>query len=300
MVTACQFPQASRQFFYPNSVDRFLLARLQLDHLANHTNPLKIRRALGSLPLTLNDTYNDAILRIQAQAKALRELAMQVLAWISHAKRPLLVDELIHALSIEPGATELDETGFEEADTLIDVCIGLVSMDNGSGVIRLVHYTLQEHLIANRKTLFPDAEIMITRACLAYLSLNAFEYDPDGDDSKDDDVSNYDYPENQDMHSSYPYASALQVDQIAEDPLVTYKFLHYAAWAWGDHARLNAETKLEKNILRYFEKEQRTIIPYLGSSRYYCEDEVRDWSEHGKLRTLHKAAAWGFETVVNV
>ena len=107
-------------------------------------------------------------MRIKAQKnKALSELAMQVLAWISHAKRPLLIDELVPALSIESGDTELNEKEFVEADTLIDVCIGLVALDDESQVVRLVHYTLQEYLVVNRTELFPNAEVMITRACLA-------------------------------------------------------------------------------------------------------------------------------------
>lgn len=219
---------------------------------------------------------------------------MQVLAWISHAKRPLLVDELIHALSIEPGATELDRTGFEEADTFIDVCISLVSLDDESRVIRLMHYTLQDYLILNRKSPFPDAEIMITRACLAYLSLDAFEYvlDDDGSTDVDDD-------------------DPKDFNDVFKDLVKIYKFLSYAAWAWIDHARVNAETKLEKDILLYLEKDQSTVIPYLVPSRYRYEG-ARDFydiyqvnhlpprTEILRLPMLHKAAAWGFETVVGV
>jgi ankyrin repeat protein len=41
----------------------------------------------------------------------------------------------------------------------------------GSGVIRLVHYTTQEYFERTKQQWFPDAEAKIARACIAYLAL---------------------------------------------------------------------------------------------------------------------------------
>jgi len=53
--------------------------------------------------------------RIRAQGGGKAKLAMTALIWICHSKRPLLVDELCHALTVEIGSTHLVTT----------MCLGL-------------------------------------------------------------------------------------------------------------------------------------------------------------------------------
>ena len=113
--------------------------------------------------------------RINGQAPGFKDLARKVLAWITCAKRPLTILELRHALAIEVGETHLDEDNLTQTEDLIAACAGLVTVDQESGIIRLVHYTTQEYFERTQNLWFPDAEVDITLACVTYLSFDAFE-----------------------------------------------------------------------------------------------------------------------------
>jgi hypothetical protein len=75
--------------------------------------------------------------RIEVQKTGLRDLAKQVLLWITCAKRPLTTLELRHALAVEIAQSELDIENLPEVEDMISVCAGLVTVDEESDVIRL-------------------------------------------------------------------------------------------------------------------------------------------------------------------
>jgi len=91
--------------------------------------------------------------RIEGQEAGFQELAKRVLSWITCAKRPLNTLELQHAIAVEIDEPELDEDNLPEIDDMVSVCAGLVTVDEKSNIIRLVHYTTQEIFRANAETL---------------------------------------------------------------------------------------------------------------------------------------------------
>ncbi|KAK3896356.1 ankyrin repeat protein [Staphylotrichum tortipilum] len=108
--------------------------------------------------------------RIEGQLKDQEELAKHILSWITCAKRPLSTMELQHALGVEVGETELDPDNIPLVEDIVSVCAGLVTVDEESGIIRLVHYTTQEYFVRTWKQWFPDAQVDITDICATYLS----------------------------------------------------------------------------------------------------------------------------------
>ena len=143
-----------------------------------YTRTIKgIKSALASMPGELDELYREALVRIQNQAGNDGELGMRILSWVTHAKRPLSVDELRYGLAVEYSDVpehleEFDEDNLLSPGSLIDVCAGLVIIDSNSQVVRLVHYTTQEYLDRERMQLFKGVEVDISRACLTYLSYN--------------------------------------------------------------------------------------------------------------------------------
>ena len=141
-----------------------------------YTRTIKgIKSALESMPGELDELYREALVRIQNQAGNDGELGMRILSWITHAKRPLSVDELRYGLAVEYSDVpehldEFDEENLLSPENLVDVCAGLVIIDSKSQVVRLVHYTTQEYLEKERMQFFKGAEADISRACLTYLS----------------------------------------------------------------------------------------------------------------------------------
>ncbi|MCJ1272183.1 hypothetical protein MMC22_012091 [Lobaria immixta] len=162
-----------------NAVDgMFLLAELHLNSLTGKRSPKATTAALGKLPQgseAYNQAYRETMERIEKQGKDSCELAKQILSWIFYAKKPMTTLKLQHALAVEVGESELDEENFPEIKDMISVCAGLVTVDEGSNIIRLVHYTAQEFFEQAQKDWFPDAEIDIARICAIYLSFDVFE-----------------------------------------------------------------------------------------------------------------------------
>ncbi len=162
-------------------MSRFLVAALQIDRIFATRTIKGIKSALTSMPRELDELYRQTLERIQKQASDDGLLGMRILSWITHAKRPLSVDELRHGLAVEYNndegeeelSNEFDKENLLSAGDLVDVCAGLVVIDSTSEVIRLVHYTTQEYFDKTRLHLFKNAEVDISRACLAYLSYDS-------------------------------------------------------------------------------------------------------------------------------
>jgi hypothetical protein len=113
--------------------------------------------------------------RIAGQVKDQKELAKQVLSWITCAKRPLTTSGLQHALAVEEGESTLDKENLPQIEDMVSVCAGLVTVDQESGIVRLVHYTTQEYFERTQRKWFPNAEIDITTICITYLSYPIFD-----------------------------------------------------------------------------------------------------------------------------
>jgi hypothetical protein len=122
----------------------------------------------------LKEAYNEAIQRIKGQLPEEFELAKNVLSWITYAQRPLTTKELSHALAVEAGESELDEDNIPDVADMVSVCAGLVTVDEESNIIRLVHYTTQEYFERIRGDWNPYAQQEIASACLTYLSFETF------------------------------------------------------------------------------------------------------------------------------
>ena len=129
--------------------------------------------------------------RIYSQDAEDVELAKQVLSWISYAKRPLTVSELQHALTIVPGARDLDDNALTDKELLLSVCAGIVTIDNESNIIRLMHYTTQECFEQRRDCLFPDAQTTIALSCLTCLAFDMFDEPCSNSESLEDRLQKY-------------------------------------------------------------------------------------------------------------
>lgn len=136
------------------------------------TRPNEVKAALKSLPKgneAYYQAYKEAMGRIEGQNSGFQKLAKQVLAWITCAKRPLTMLELQQALAVEEDKSELDKGNLPDIEDMVSVCAGLVTVDEESGIIRLVHYTTQEYFERMQKDWFPNVEADITIICITYI-----------------------------------------------------------------------------------------------------------------------------------
>ena len=207
---------------------RFLLTALQMDRIFDTRTIKGIKSALSSMPGQLDELYREALVRIQTQSGNDEELGMRILSWITHAKRPLSVNELRYGLAIEYSDIqedgEFDEDNVLSSGSLADVCAGLVIIDSNSQVVRLAHYTTQEYLDKVRKQIFKCAEDDMSRACLTYLSYNI--------------------------------DTGIEDEKIRNELIDSHPFLDYACHHWFSHAKnvllsKNADTSLVEALARF-------------------------------------------------
>lgn len=137
-------------------------------------NRKAVYRALDALPINLFATYDNTMKRIEDQPEHSRDRAKQVLLWISCTMRPITVTELQHALAVEPGKRRLDQGALPIMSHLPSICAGLVTIDQESKIIRLMHETTQTYLEERRLNFFPNGHEDIAKICLTYLSFDTF------------------------------------------------------------------------------------------------------------------------------
>ena len=191
-------------------MQQFLLAQLHIDSLAKKPHRRAVRTALESLPRELDKTYEEAMGRISSQYVDDVEVAYDVLSWIVYSNRPLHIEEVQHALAVAPELTDFDDEALIDEELLTSVCMGLVTVDRDSKIIRLIHHTTQEYLERKGLQYFPNAQKHITATCLNYLSYYVKWED---------------------------YLSCSLNQQQAEKWLSRYVLLDYTTQNWGLHAR---------------------------------------------------------------
>jgi hypothetical protein len=180
-----------------------------------------VREALEKLPQGLDETYDEVIERIHSQEDDDVQLAMSILTWVSYSLKPLTVKELQHALAVEPDSKAIDEEALLDETIMVSVCAGIVTIDQESNIIRLVHYTTEEYFHRKRLDRFPTGQTDIARTCLTYLSFDVFKVG---------------------------YASS---DEQMDARLEEYPLLQYVAQYWGVHAASGAELDVQSQVLEF-------------------------------------------------
>ena len=194
-------------------VARFLLVSLNIDAILGEVTIYKRRKRLEEMTKGkgLGDAYTATLTRIKSQNGSKSRLGMEALMWISHSEKPLKAIELCQALGVERGDTDLNAGNIPAIETVLLCSLGLVTIEASSSAVRLVHFTLQEHL-SNAPSLFHSPHSMMAEICLIFLN----------------------FPQIKDL-------STALYSPPAEAP-----FLGYASCFWGTHARkdLNESAKL--------------------------------------------------------
>jgi len=152
-------------------VCRFLLVSLNIDAILGEVTIRQRRKRLEEMTQGngLSGAYRATLSRLKAQKGYKSILGLKVLMWVLHSERPLRAEELCHTLGIEIGSPDLDPENVPALRTLMESCLGLVTVEASSSTVRLVHFTLQEHLLRDL-TLFHNPHSAIADVCLTYLN----------------------------------------------------------------------------------------------------------------------------------
>ncbi|OBT84412.1 hypothetical protein VE02_07114 [Pseudogymnoascus sp. 03VT05] len=222
----------------------FLLAQLHLETLIGKRSPKAIRAALEKLP-TGSEAYDYAY---------------------KEAMRPLTTLELQHALAVEIGQSSLDEENLPDIEDVVSVCAGLVTIDEESDIIRLVHYTTQEYFDRNWTSWFPNAHEAIAKTCVTYLLFSTFE------------------------------SGFCSTDEEFDERMRLNPLYNYAARNWG-HYDCAGSTEVEELILDFLQNDAAVSASSQAAvvSRDYPS---YDRSVPKEMRGTHLAAYFGLKKMM--
>ena len=241
---------------------RFLLVSLSIEAILGETTIRRRRDKLKQMSNGQNvgDVYAATLERIRAQGEDRARLGMEAIMWIAHSERPLRPDELCQALGIEIGSTDLDNDNAPSIRTILNCGLGLVTVDSSCFQVRLVHFTLQEHILAN-PTLFCGPHSTIAEVCLTYLNFGR-------------------------IRKLWP---ALYL------PSPTAPFLQYASCYWGSHARRQISTNVVSLALKLLDRFDAHISCelLLREELWKIRKEDEDYYHPLKCTALHAGAFLG-------
>jgi len=247
---------------------RFLLVSLNIDAILGEVTIRRRRKKLEEMTQGngLSDAYTATLSRLKAQKGYKSVLGLKALMWVVYSERPLRAEELCYALGVEIGSTDLDPEDVPALRTLVASCLGLVIVEASSSIVRLVHFTLQEHLSSD-PTLFHSPHSSIAEVCLTYLNIG----------------------------------SVRDLSPTLRSTPVTTPLLEYASIYWGRHARREMVENVKILALRLLDRFDEHISARL--LLLHCRDVFSDpWFDGAEGPTgftgLHGVAFLGIVEIL--
>ncbi|KAH1401028.1 hypothetical protein KXW39_003916 [Aspergillus fumigatus] len=248
----------------------FLLAKLHLDSLSTKINRKAVRSALRTLPVTLDDTYSEALQRIYDQPADTAALAETVLLWVICARETLTVMQLQHMYATQEltAGMALGDDDLPDADILTGACSGLIAVDRESQAIHAIHYTVHQYFERSHGQRLMAARLSLTKVSLAYLGLPNF------------------------------LSGFCESDAAMLQRLTKYPFLEYAAKHWGSDMNLLEADEVLPSLDQLFSNP--TVIEMIHQVWSLPTGRYPNWSEEfpRKSPALVLAAAFNLPVVL--
>ena len=232
-----------------------------MDAILQETTIHRRRERLRAMTdgLGLGNAYGATLDRIKGQGGERSRLGMATLMWISHAEQLLKPDDLCHALAVEIGSPNLNTDNVPSIGTLLACCQGLVFVDKEASTVRLIHFTLQEYLLAHPE-LFGTPHSTIAETCLSYLN-------------------------------------SRQVKALSISPspnLQDVPFLKHSSLYWGVHAKRDLSDCAKSLALKLFDDCENDISTKILLGRWY----LIDFNKPSLFSGLHCASIFGIDEIV--
>ena len=213
----------------------------------------------------LSDVYAETLTRLKAQKGNRSELGLKALMWVLYSKRPLRAEELCHALGVKIGSADRDPENVPAIRTVLSSCLGLLTVEASSSIVRLVHFTLQEHLSSDL-ALFDSPHSTIAEVCLTYLN----------------------------------FGSVRQLSPTLRWAPATMPLLEYASLYWGEHSKMGMTENVKMLALRLLDRfdehisAELLLLHHYYFNSYFCNGGRGPWGFTG----LHGVAFLGIVEIV--
>ena len=164
---------------------RFRWVQCQLDLLSRLRTPGAVRKALVSLPPTLDKTYEEILSRIDGEED--RALTRQILEILAFAFQPFSLSDVCEILQITPGVPTLDESRcLTHPNDILSICGSLLNHNKESNIVTLAHHSVKSYLlsplrgpVAYFKLSEQEGHRSMALYCLTYLSFDTFSFSRD-------------------------------------------------------------------------------------------------------------------------
>lgn len=239
-----------------------------IDRLATTKSADSIDQLLLNLPKSLHDFYTQKMDNIEQRPKKEKDLAKMVLSWLLLARRPMRRLELQIALAIEVGSSVLEEHNVPDETEIVALCEGFVEVTK---TWSLVHSTVVDYLESNLHLWYPEANVMIAKACLTYLAFDTFG------------------------------CGYCKTDQEFESRLLDNPFFEYAAQQWPYH--LGMVEDLSGRVFAPFLLDQNKVASASQAMKLSEMDSRQpEYSQNfdSQQTGLHLAAQFGLGRVVEL
>ncbi|KAH6894830.1 ankyrin repeat-containing domain protein [Coprinopsis sp. MPI-PUGE-AT-0042] len=237
----------------------FLHAKLQLEALRNCVSAHDVEETLQAFPSDIKAIYAKTWERILAQTPKQSNLAKLVLLWITYANGEMTIDTLRRAVATSPETYAFELKRMVPEALLLSVCCGLVSVDEKTRLVRLIHYTTQDAILPRILDVFPVPHALLGHVCIVHLTKCGFQQYR---------------KENDRLRTQYELDARLRNDTL----------LGYAYRSWVHHTR---------QCGRYTPITSAAADLVLNCASYPLMDGAVD---HGG--PLHVAAFYGLETLI--
>ena len=155
-----------------------------MDYLCELPTDSARKRALNSLPPTLDATYARILRRVKESNHDVQVLVQRSLRWIAHAREELSVAALCEAVSVKPGDTFLNREEIPAEEEILRYCSSLIRKSTSGSGLELAHFTVKEYLqkldeVADNEfsayhIQHLPCNIELAEVCLTYLNLDDF------------------------------------------------------------------------------------------------------------------------------
>ena len=155
-----------------------------MDYLCELPTDYARKKALDSLPPTLDATYARILRRVNESNHDVQVMVQRSLRWIAHAQKALDVAELCEAISVNPGDTFLNREGIPAVEEILRCCSSLIRRSMSGSGLEFAHFTVKEYLqklgqvADNEFSVYHiqalPCHIELTEVCLTYLNLGDF------------------------------------------------------------------------------------------------------------------------------
>ncbi|KAJ3763637.1 hypothetical protein EV360DRAFT_78191 [Lentinula raphanica] len=237
--------------------EMFVVARLLMDGLMEAPNVQEALKAVRDMPAGVQGTYDKALQHIREGSDLeSKELALHALLLVTFSRRVLAFSELQEAIGTmfkleleDPNRPFID--GNLTKQSLVGACAGLLTVEDKTDSVRLIHYTTHEYLVQEQESIWNNVQLKMAAVCVSYLRQVLKEL-----------------PHNPDVY----------VEEELRNAVAQHPFFDYALREWGHHVHDCGELKVVDEVLEVLESDIHRTLGRLLTYNAMSSPKCTTWS----------------------